>query len=77
MRAMRGTDTSTPPDRRASHANRAEDRGALPGEPCRCCGRAGGVYFVIDDSPHGQSAPQVVACDLCGGTWDVCGRAAR
>jgi len=45
------------------------DRGHLPGEPCRSCRRAGGVFFVIDDSAFGKNSAQVVACVLCGTTW--------
>ena len=52
------------------------DRGYLLGEPCRYCHRAGGVYFIIDDSSFGKSTPQVVACDKCKNTWTVDGSSA-
>lgn len=45
------------------------DRGYLLEEPCRFCHRAGGVWFLIDDSPFGKNTEQVVACDYCKNTW--------
>ncbi len=45
------------------------DRGALPGEPCSRCGRVGGVWFLLDDSPYGRGAEQVVSCNKCKATW--------
>ena len=44
--------------------------GALPQEPCRFCHEAGGVQFLIDDSPFGKNAAQVMQCTRCGRTWE-------
>lgn len=47
------------------------DRGYLPGEPCRYCLRAGGVFFVVDDSPFGKTSAQATTCALCRNSWSV------
>lgn len=56
-------------DDRAKFPDDMPDRGYLLGEPCRHCGRTGGVFFVIDDSPFGKNTAQVVACDHCKNSW--------
>ncbi len=50
------------------------EKGYLLKEPCRYCHQIGGVYFVVDDSPFGKNADQVVACDKCKNSWTVSGQ---
>ncbi len=47
--------------------------GVLPLEPCRFCGKAGGVEFLADDHPLNRDGPQVVQCTLCKRVWNVDG----
>lgn len=63
--AERCTGDGLPPD--------LPDRGYLPWEPCRFCHRLGGVWFVVDDSPHGRNTEQIVSCDHCRNVWTVMG----
>jgi len=46
------------------------DWGALPGEPCRFCRRAGGVEFLASNHPLDLHAQQA-RCRLCGRAWQA------
>lgn len=50
------------------------DWGTLPNEPCRFCGRVGGVQFCASENPIDRTGSQIVQCTLCKAVWNVDGQ---